>query len=596
MVYLSSKNPGKKNKVKLERAAEEKAAADRKKAKKSASKDEMADIKAKEREAKQKAKEKAQKAKQKEKERKAAEKEKRKQLEEEYDAQIERAEDIVRKQYKDDAYDESGREILERSDDESEDSELFEESASTQRICLYCGENPAQTGKEYCSRCEKALKKTRLPVGGFVAALVAVIASLFVLIIMGLQSAASLQIAKGNYFVYKHNYNTAFTVYDDVSGIISTVTDNFGESSVFSKLISTGSAFDMKAMECASDMYGPLDAIQSFDSSIFRSNGAYDYKQHSQRYKKLYKETEDFTSTISVINDLLTEITSDENVTLEEFDKRIPEIEAFKGKEGVNDVYLEYVIAMVAEQAFGVEDAQLLSYVKKVDEAAKADGGDYSWLYYEMYTTLLVGEGDYESATPYLMDMMNKDVSNYYSRIQMCRILVSRGKTDEAAAIANEYQSNNLIDDDYTEDAYALLIYMSRALGDYESALHYAKSALNSYTYVPEIRRQQALAYMSMGYYAEAFDAAYQASSDANYISSYYAISNFDGILLDETLYIAAYLAKDVIEEDSEAAANYETVIATYSAGDYVPAFAQKVIDGKIDVNKALTEGTCDFI
>lgn len=592
---MSNINPGKKNKVKLERAAEEKAAAERKQAKKTASKEEKAEIRNQEREAKQKAKEKAQKVKQREKERKAAEKEKRKQLEEEYDTQVERAEDIVRNQYKEDFSDEEAQEAAKYSED-AEESGLFEESASNQRLCLYCGENSAQTDKEYCSRCEKALKKTRLPVGGFVAALVVVIASLFALIIMGLQSAASLQVAKGDYFVMKHNYNTAFTVYDDVSGIISTVTDNFGESSIFSKLISTGSAFDMRAMECAADMYGPLDAVQSFDSGVFRSSGAYDYKQYSRRYKKLYSETEEFTSTVSAINDLLTEITSDEDITLEGYNKRIPEIEAFKGKEGVNDVYLEYIIAMVAEQAFGVEDAQLLEYVKKVDEAAKADGGDYSWLYYEMYTTLLVGAGDYESATPYLMEMMEKDVSNYYSRIQMCRILVSRGKTDEAAAIANEYQSNNLIDDDYTEDAYALLIYMSRALGDYESALHYAKSALNSYTYVPEIRRQQALAYMSMGYYAEAFDAAYQASSDANYISSYYAISNFDGILIDETLYIAAYLAKDSIEEGSDAAANYETVIATYSAGDYVPTFAQKVIDGKVDVNKALTEGTCDFI
>ena len=625
MVCLSSKNPGKKNKAKLEKAAAEKAAEDRKKARKTASKDEKKVIKAEEKEAKklakEKAKKKADKAKSIKKTQRSADREARRQERAEYDAEMQALKEKSAAALRDDEPAEEETEAVTEavtdaeeetvadavsSDTETEEAEETEETEEPDDtdeeeeekvpVCICCGEANAQTGKEYCSNCERLLIKTRLPLRGFVISLVMVIFSFFVLIIMGLDSSSALQVFKGDYYVSQKNYNTAFTAYDDVSSVVSEITDNFGDDSLFTKLVTTGSEFDLRAMECAVKMYGPLDAIDSFDSNIFTSAGAYDFKQHSAKYKELYAPVEEFNSTVSALNDILTEMGNDESLDLETYESRIPEMEEFIGQDGVNEVYLEYIITMVAENYFEIDSDKVMEYLEKVDAAARKDGGDYSWLYYETYTTLLVQAGDTESATPYLLEMMENDVSNYYSRAQMCRILVSRGETESAAAIVNEFQSNNTIDDEYTEDAYALLIYMSRVLGNYETALHYATASLETYTYVPEIRRQQALAYMSMGYYAEAFDAAYQASSDANYISSYFSISDFDGNLLDETLYIAAYLAKDVIADDEDAMANYEEVMATYSAYDYVPPYAQKVIDGEIDITTALTEGTCDFI
>ncbi len=590
MIALSN-NRNKKNKTKLAQNREDLDIEKLRKARKNASgKEEKAKIKAAQKEAKAKVKEREKKHKAQLKEKKLALREQKARAKEDELTQLKLVED---KKAETDSSEESRPDVYVPADTEIETAS--EESV----ICCYCFENEAEPGKDYCKDCGKALLRTKIPVSGWVAALVMIIFSFCGLVTMGLLSAASLQTFKADYYMSKDNFTMAFNAYDEVSSVLADVNSGFSENSVFNVLLKTGSNFGMKAMNCAAKIYGPLDAGESFDANIFNSAGSIEFKEHSRRYKKFKSYTDNFESTVKALDPVLAKLNEKAGeglLSLDDLDAAIPEFETYIGKENVNEVYLYYTICVLAEEWCAADNDQLFKYMQLVDEAAKRSDDDYSWLYYKNIISMLMSQKKYDEATKYIMEMMNKDRSEDYSRMQLCRILVSRGKIDEAQAIVDEFLNNNFEDDHFTEDGYALQIYLERVKGNYENAIHLATDAGNYFTNYPEVRRQLALVYLYQGYYEEAFATAFSASNDASYLSSYYAITDFDGTLIDTTLYIATHYAQDVIDEDNENYEDLQYAITTFNVEEYVPDYAKQLTEGKFDLKKVLSEGMCDFI
>lgn len=596
-----SNNRNKKNKVKL---AQNQEALDKekiRKAKKNASgKEEKAKIKAAEKEAKAKVKEREKKHKARLKEEKLVLKDRKAKEKEEALAQLKSVKEKINSDT------EAAADTVSEAAEATETSEAVGtvEAGNTEvsgdtAICCYCFENEAEPSRDYCKDCGKALLHTKIPVTGWVAALVLIIFSFCGLVTMGLLSAASLQVFKADYIMTQDNYTMALNAYDEVASVLSDVGTGFSDGSIFYSLLTTGSNFGMKAINCASKIYGPLDAYESLDANIFTSAGAASFKEHSRRYKKFKEPTDTFSATVNALDPVLSKLNEKAGeglLPVKELDAAIPEFEEYIGKKDINEVYLYYTICVLAEEWCAADTPKLYEYLMMVDEAAKRSDEDYTWLYYENLISMQMSLKKYDEAKPYIYEMMNRDRSEDYSRTQLCRILVMEGKIDEAQLIVDEFLNNNYEDDHYTQEGYALQMYIERAKGNYESAIHLATDAGNYFSNYPEIRRQLALVYLYQGYYEEAFDAAFSASSDASILASYYTITDYDGVLIDTTLYIAAQCAKDVIDEDNEHYEDLEYTFAQFSAAEYVPEYAKKLAEDKADIKKVLSEGMCDFI
>lgn len=462
------------------------------------------------------------------------------------------------------------------------ETEETAEEIDPEEICPICGIRRKALGKEYCSACEKQLLKTKVPVLGWLAGIVVILAAVFAVAQSSLASAPAIQSFRGDVYADKKCWYSAYTSYSDVDSVISEIYQIIGQET---DLLKSGCGLKAKLVNAIYNGYTPLDAANSI--STFFSAETDGYVQHSKFLSGCNKLFEDYNKTFDIISknagDELSAEAPDVNKIIEKFNES-------RNEEGVNPVFVDSFICTVAEY-FAPDDIQLqLDSYEKLDKTAKAQDEDYSWCYYAGYAAALLKAGEYDKAIALMDEKIANDKGNYNSYLTKLRCCIAAGKKDDADALIEEFVKYN-----ETEDAeFVLRAINYRCAGEYDKVKTLCEEAFESYDYVPELHRQLALAYLLEKDYDNAFEQAYAAEQMAYNLYSMGDSSGYTTELLN-TAYVCYSLCKQFGKCDSENSGALDEMLKSYE-GEQISAEAQDIVAGKITVEKALTEGDYDLL
>ena len=494
-----------------------------------------------------------------------------------------------------------------QKDDTSEDEDKG--PAYGDVICPICGEMPVANGHEYCYKCETELSKTPIPVKAWIAGIAALLASLVAFLMVILISAPCLQSVKGDMYASRRIWFNAYENYSGVADVTTEISDimkntfisegynalmsKFKSDATFDNLFATGANFRLKIFKTVEKIYDPLKAYQ-YSSQVFTGSNDSSFIEHNSYMKKSNEIYEIYDTTYKAMGDGIEYLYGLEQPTVEDGKKVIEMFENARGQEGVSDVWINYLQYNVAGYcAFDSEDT--FELLKKVDEAAKKDKRDYLWLYGIELINAYISRGLDDEAIPYIETLMEDDASDFSSRQAMERIYIRNGEYEKAEEMCTKYSKDNLTTQgDESDSGFNLRINLERSRGNYDSAKQLIEDANATYSLIPEFDRQLALIYLVEGDYDAAYEAAFSAEDKAYYRSYAYSDSSGYTAELTNTTYLCAYMCKKYGKGNSENAEYLDEYLKT---AEYVQnGIVEKIINGEITIEEALTKGVCDLI
>lgn len=464
----------------------------------------------------------------------------------------------------------------EKTEAEIPAAEETEENVDESKLCLACGERRKEEGSDYCSGCEAEMLSRKVPFLGWVSGLLAVVMSVFALALVILVSAPSIQVARADSYARDKCWYTAYKEYSAVSTVVEEVNSILGEQSVF---VQTGTGVSVKIIDAVANTYSPLDALSVAERMIG------DKASEIPALKKYNSIREDYSAAYEALQSPIEAMAygdSDAATTYAAF-------EAARGGEGVKDVYIDYFLYNAAAYYGDSEDVQL-KYLEAADAGAKANGEDFSWLYYQDLADLLFTMGENDRAEEYLDVLIDGDKTKFGAYELKLKIALAKGETENAAALIDEFKKNN----EGYDTAYSLEAAYLRINGETDKAKELLTEAFAEYDTIPEIHRQMALVLLLEGDYDGAYEEVFVADNNAYYLYAYMGDSSAYTAELNNTLYLCTYLAKTFGSGETENAAYFDDILGSFSEED-LSKDVKAVISGEKTVEEVLTKGACDL-
>lgn len=490
--------------------------------------------------------------------------------------------------------------------DETADSngDIVQEEAEEPVLCSVCGQNEAAEGSEYCIECETAMLKRRIPFMGWLAGIAALGVSLLAFLVAIISLVPSGYVILGDSYAKKGNWHMAYEVYYD--SIMETANFNSYANEMLGtniRFISVGEKVNEHIVDAVANYYSPIDAYY-FAQNYLGSEA--DNLPFMQKYKKANDENYAvFTSLSETFNSALEgKIKAD---------AALKEIEALRGTEGLNNVYVDYYKYALAYELGEPAQAQL-EFLKSLEATAEASGEDYGWIYFLPMAQALYDTGEYDEAIEYVDKIIAVNKTSFEAYELKMKAQLSLGDEEGAGKTVDEFKETGA----YSELAYypnLLEIEYLRSVGKYAeakalcveaAALQEGVSQDNAMINLiygmeskllttSEFSRQSALISMTEGEYADAFGSmmdAYSLESQYAYYMQYSAALNDPGFY--GTLYLSAKLlsTSDQLTEDNTADVEY--VLSMFEAGT-MPTDIEAIINGEKTVEEVLTKGAFDL-
>lgn len=475
------------------------------------------------------------------------------------------------------ASEESAEETAEEISEEA--SEETNEEISEDLICPYCGENKKEEDSDYCAECEAAMLARKIPFLAWVGGLAAVVFSVFALALVFLLTAPSLQVAKGDSYAREKRWYSAYTAYSDVPAVVDEITTILGGESPFVK---TGSEVAVKKFDTLAHYTSPLEAFYYEGESVAHLEGKF-----NPTMKDYYEIYNDYMSSYDIVLETLETKFGTTEPSAEEMHAAVEEL---RGTEGVSDIWIDYYHLTFAYN-YNESDDAALGYLKAIDESAKNSKLDYSWLYYTELSDLLYKMNDYEGSTEYLDKLIKNDRTNFGAYELKMRITLKTSGAEEAEKLLDEFLEYN----EGIDTAYVLKIMYLRATKEYDKALELCVEAQEKFGTAPELYRQEALIHLLKEDYDKAYEAVFNAYSNATYIAQYYQDDSSLTNQLYNTLYLCAYLESEKGSMNTDNVAEISNIINDLK--DYITAeTVLDIINGKKTIEQVLTEGEYDLV
>ena len=477
---------------------------------------------------------------------------------------------------------EQSEEITEETAEEKEESsEEYSEEAEEKEpaeICPMCGEREVTEEGDYCAECEKKMLKRRIPFFAWIAGLAALSFSVFAFVIVMLSSAPTLQVIKGDSYAKDKNWYGAYVAYSDVQTMADEINSILGKESQYTKV---GMGVTKRILNAVANYSSPIDAYYVAVNTI--KNADVNKLGFVKKYAAVSQEHD---ATFDLIEETLNKA-YDEKPDAQAI---YAELDSFKGKEGVTDLYIDFYKFAVADLLESDLETQV-SILKDLEKACLASGKDYGWLYCQPMAETLCAAGKSDEAIKYLDMITEKDKSRYDAYNLKMDALLESGKKDEASKILAEFKVSN----EGMESAYLLEIQFLRRTGEQDKAKTLCLEALELYESIPELNRQLALIYMAKGDYVDAFDSMMTAFNYAYYIyQSSYDTTTLDDPAFFNALYLSAHLLKNSDQMKEEYSEDVEEILSQFEEGA-LEDITKEIMAGKKSVSEVLTEGECDL-
>jgi len=502
---------------------------------------------------------------------------------------------------------EAAEEVVEAEEAEGTESteDVENEEDEDAVICSFCGENQAEEGSDYCTECETKMLKRRIPFFGWASGFVALIFSFVAFILAFVALIPSGYVALGDSYAKEGNWHMAYEAYSDVSEAANQfntyVNQIFGTNYEF---IKSGEGVGKRLVTAVANYYSPIDAYYFAENTLSKASLN---KPFVEEYRKYYDDNyAAYTQFGEIISNAL-----EEKIKPEEAFAKLDE---FKGKEGVNSVFVDYYKFALAYE-LGQDTETQLGFLRDLEASAEASGDDYGWIYYLTLAQALYDTGSYDEAIKYADKITETNKSSYDAYLLKMKAQLQLGKKDGAGKTVEEFKKYNGISElSYFSDL--LEIQYLRAAGEYDRARALCLEAVAKHEAVPEtngvinliysmeskllttseLNRQGALISMIKGEYADAFGTmmeAYALESQYAYYMQYSATLNdpkFYG-----TLYLSAKLlsTSDQMTEDKKA--DVDQILAMFDTGSMSDDI-DAIISGEKTVEEVLTKGAYDLI
>ena len=494
----------------------------------------------------------------------------------------------------------------EETDETAESAEEIEtEDDEDVILCSFCGENEAAEGSDYCAECETKMLKRRIPFLAWVSGFAALCFSFVAFLLAFIAIIPSGYIALGDSYAKEGNWHMAYEAYADVSEAATQF--NTYANQLFGtnyQLIRTGEGVGKRLVEAVANHYSPIDAYYFAENTLSKESLN---KPFVEKYRKFYDDNYaaymQFGETIS--NAL------EEKISAE---KAFAELDSFKGKEDINDVFVNYYKFALAYE-LGEDAKTQLVFLRELEASAEASGDDYGWIYYLTLAQALYDTGSYEEAAEYADKILETNKTSYDAAFLKMKSQLQLGDKKAAGKTVAEFKEYSGISElSYFSDL--LEIQYLRITGDYKKASALCLEAVAKHETVPEtngiinliygmenkllttseLNRQNALIDMINGDYDSAFSTmmeAYSLESQYAYYMQYSATLNdpkFYG-----TLYLSAKLLSTSDQMTEERKADVDQIIAMFDTGSLSDDI-DAIIGGKKTVEEVLTKGAYDLI
>lgn len=463
--------------------------------------------------------------------------------------------------------------VCEEAESEAEEIEEYE-------ICPICETGRIFDGKSYCEECEAVMLKRKPPFLAWICGAAVVILSIFALIAVFLISAPAIQVIKGDIAAKNNSWYTAYVEYNEVDSVINEINSILGTSEL-NGFIQAGSDVRVKLVEAYGKSTDPINAY-SLASHYFTDE---EIEKHPSLREYKFMNTA-YNTSYEAVSGVLDYMMQDGST----YEATISKLEENRGKEGVEDVLIDYFSAAAASY-FNIPVEEQIACFEKIDETAKKSDKDYRWLYYVDYAKLLTQAGMTDEANRLSDEMIaeNNNADDYYSL--KLKAFLSADDFDGAEKVIEDFKVYN----EGYNSAYVMEIALMRSKGELDKALELCTEALESYGTSPELYRQRALIYLLQGKYDEAYEEAFAANSTAYNLYYYYGDSSAYSVELDHTVYVCTYLCDKLGKRDTENAIYLKEILAQFEGVDFSDEVAS-IISGEKTVQQVLTEGVCDLV
>ena len=471
------------------------------------------------------------------------------------------------------------------------------EEALEEGLCPRCKKRKVAKKHDYCYRCEDELRRTKLPLTGIIFAVLAAAVSIICVVIVALDLAPAISVAKGDIYAIQKNWFSAHSAYAEVQTSADEVRNALATNKVglaLGSLINPGYGVKSKIYKTVVKIYDPLRAYQN-KSYAFGETPDERYLKTDKTYQLCEKYYNEFQDTYLSVQEPVDLMQGMEKPEKSEGEKILKMLEEARGGEKVHDIFLDYFIYTAATY-FDLGEEKIFEYFDRMEKDSEASGDDYTWLYYKDYADELLKYGRGEEAEKYYQALADRDISAYDPVRGLMNVKLLAGDVDGADRLVDNYCRENLVNGENSDSNYSLLINMARVKGDFDEALALIEEAQGKYASVPEYYRQQCLIYLAQEYYDQAFEAAALCEQNAYYIASYYGDATYyTSDALMSTVYIAASLCDKYGKKDTENAQYLGEILEDYKSINIRQEY-KDVASGKVKVSDYLSKGVCDFI
>lgn len=455
----------------------------------------------------------------------------------------------------------------------SDSASIVYRKPKTDSLCTRCEKYHKAAGSDYCEECAEILKKKKIPVPAWLAAIVSMLLAVFSLALVYLNFAPAKRVVEAVQADKNHCLSDAYNAYEDAFSVAQKLNTELGF-----ELVHVGSEIQIREMNVVARQRGPFYAgniiSSSFDSKTIESNPQLrQYVEEYQRYAKAYELVGEYVGACE-------SGTASAEETLE----------SLKALEAGNQDLLLWIIyyESYVDVVYGTSDnAGQLEYVNRIKELYP----DASWYFNSLYVDIYYGMEDYESCEKYCDASIenNRNSSNaYLTKLKIAMLRDDEAGAKEILADFKKYNPDN-------KDAAAMETMLLRRFGRVEEAIVLCDSASEE-TGSTELIRQQALNYLVCGDYDAAYDSIYNAYTTAyNYYS--YGYTEVMTSELIETTYLCATMCKLYGNGTAESYADLDSLLSNYEGYEAESGKkTQAILAGEMTAEEALTEGSGDII
>lgn len=421
---------------------------------------------------------------------------------------------------------------------ENEAAENEEKSFEYDRtLCSLCQKKAREEGSYYCEDCRTKMMKTKIRGGSVVAAVLCVIVSLFALMLLGANATQMVGMLEADSLMNQGYINAALNKVSQASEANASLNDSDFISSL-SETLGNQTIFTLGYSETALTAklyargYSEIDAggyvVNNLGEDVVKSDARLLGLRKFVNAYNGYNTTQEQAYTI-----LQNYVNSDAKDI--PYDDLIEKLEALRGKDGIENQYIEYYkcyVAMIADKSLDVQLDFLLKMEKEYPEGLMIYGSTIADYYYR--------SGDYAKAAEYADKMIakNRNYSSAYEQKVMA--LLAKGDVDGATEVCDALDTAEnaagVASGDYT--SYSLRANLYWYTGKYDEAIKVCEEGIEASGGDSDIYRNEAIAYMLKGDYAKANECGKNA---------YQFSMNYGDLTLDiiNTAALAAGLAKD---------------------------------------------------